>query len=179
MLPVSALPIDGTRIQYLFNRQREPRSREIARGAESHGVDFVLADGFLSKGPSPKVLIRLAAAWFEAAPTSADGDLEDVQLAVRGAPIARDADWLPAIEQFGEGLFIHFDEAVIANWLAQPSIQARHKRLMAGYRQWAPRFAGNPPIRRATAARSQGPRVGARVVPQARYSYSPSISLPV
>jgi hypothetical protein len=26
-------------------------------------------------------------------------------LAVRGAPISRDADWLPAIEQFGEGVF--------------------------------------------------------------------------
>src|SRR5215469_8988455 len=51
---------------------------------------------------------------FEAAPTSADGEIEDIQLAVRGAPISRDADWLPAIEQFGEGIFIHFDEAAIA-----------------------------------------------------------------
>ena len=42
---------------------------------------------------------------FEAAPTSADGELEDIQLAVRGAPLSRGADWLPAIEQFGEGLF--------------------------------------------------------------------------
>ena len=39
---------------------------------------------------------------FEAAPTGADGEIEDVHLAVRGAPISRDADWLPAIEQFGE-----------------------------------------------------------------------------
>ena len=54
---------------------------------------------------------------FEAAPTSADGELEDIQLAVRGAPISQDADWLPAIEQFGEGLFIHFDEAAVADWL--------------------------------------------------------------
>ena len=54
---------------------------------------------------------------FEAAPTSADGELEDVGLAVHGAPISQDADWLPAIEQFGEGLFIHFDEAAIARWL--------------------------------------------------------------
>ena len=54
---------------------------------------------------------------FEAAPTGADGEIEDIQLAVRGAPISRDADWLPAIEQFGEGIFIHFDEAAIAQWL--------------------------------------------------------------
>jgi hypothetical protein len=45
---------------------------------------------------------------FDAAPTSADGDLEDVGLAVRGAPLAQDGDWLPAIEHFGEGIFIHF-----------------------------------------------------------------------
>ena len=54
---------------------------------------------------------------FEAAPTSADGELEDVQLAVHGAPISQNADWLPAIEQFGEGIFLHFDEAAIARWL--------------------------------------------------------------
>jgi hypothetical protein len=41
---------------------------------------------------------------FEAAPTSADGELEDVGLAVDGAPISRGSDWLPAIEQFGEGI---------------------------------------------------------------------------
>jgi hypothetical protein len=29
---------------------------------------------------------------FEAAPTGADGEIEDIQLAVRGAPISRDAD---------------------------------------------------------------------------------------
>ena len=50
---------------------------------------------------------------FEAAPTSSDGDIEDIQLAVRGAPISRDADWLPAIEQFGEGIFIHIDEQAV------------------------------------------------------------------
>jgi hypothetical protein len=54
---------------------------------------------------------------FEAAPTSAVGDIEDVQLAVRGAPIGGNADWLPAVEQFDEGLFIHFDERAIAEWL--------------------------------------------------------------
>jgi len=35
--------------------------------------------------------------------TNADGEIENVQLAVRGAPIASNADWLPAVEQFGEG----------------------------------------------------------------------------
>jgi hypothetical protein len=56
---------------------------------------------------------------FEAALASADGDLEDVHLAVRGAPISRGADWLPAIERFGEGIFIHFDAGAIRRWRAR------------------------------------------------------------
>jgi hypothetical protein len=82
---------------------------------------------------------------FEAAPTSADGDVEDVQLAVRGAPLSRDADWLPAIEQFGEGIFIHFDETAIAEWLALAATQQRHRKLIAGYGHWQRRFLGKAP----------------------------------
>ena len=81
---------------------------------------------------------------FEAAPTGADGEIEDIQLAVRGAPISRDADWLPAIEQFGEGIFIHFDEAAIARWL-QRGYERRNEKLLAGYGHWQKRFAGNAP----------------------------------
>ena len=78
---------------------------------------------------------------FEAAPTSADGELEDVPLAVRGAPISQDADWLPAIEQFGEGIFIHFDEAAIAQWLHREGTRQRQEKLLAGYGHWRKRFA--------------------------------------
>jgi hypothetical protein len=81
---------------------------------------------------------------FDAAPTSADGELEDVQLAVRGAPISRGADWLPAIEQFGEGIFIHFDETAIQHWLSEVA-KARHEKLLGGYLHWIKRFAAKPP----------------------------------
>ncbi len=82
---------------------------------------------------------------FEAAATSADGDFEDIELAVRGAPISQGADWLPAIEQFGEGIFVHFDADRINAWLQQPSTQHRHEKLHDGYRFWAQRFTGKPP----------------------------------
>jgi hypothetical protein len=88
---------------------------------------------------------------FEAAPTSADGDLEDVQLAVRGAPITSDADWLPAIEQFGEGIFIHLDEAVVAQWLRRDSTRLRHDKLVSGYAHWTRRFSAKPPSYPGTA----------------------------
>jgi hypothetical protein len=82
---------------------------------------------------------------FEAAPTSADGDIEDVQLSVRGAPISRDADWLPAIEQFGEGIFIHFDEIAIKDWLHADATAHRNHQLLVGYNHWQKRFTGKAP----------------------------------
>jgi hypothetical protein len=81
---------------------------------------------------------------FEAAPTSADGELEDIALAVKGAPLSRGADWLPAIEQFGEGVFIHFDETAIRDWLQKVPTIRRHDKLLAGYEQWKKRFAEPP-----------------------------------
>jgi hypothetical protein len=82
---------------------------------------------------------------FEAAPTAADGEIEDVQLAVRGAPISRDATWLPAIEQFGEGVFIHFDELIIQQWLATPAVEQRSGKLLTGYGHWQSHFSGKAP----------------------------------
>jgi len=73
-----------------------------------------------------------------------DGDIEDIQLAVHGAPIAREADWLPAVEQFGEGLFIHFDDSAVASWLKHKAL-ARQEQLVRGYRRWAARFGANAP----------------------------------
>jgi hypothetical protein len=64
---------------------------------------------------------------FEAAPTSADGDLEDIRLAVHGAPLSLAADWLPAVEQFGEGLFIQFDEAAVTEWLSRQNRQGSRR----------------------------------------------------
>jgi Domain of unknown function (DUF1998) len=82
---------------------------------------------------------------FEAAPTTTDGDIEDVRLAVRGAPISKDADWLPAVELFGEGLFLHFDETAIRGWLARPDVREREEQLRRGYMSWVARYPGGLP----------------------------------
>ena len=82
---------------------------------------------------------------FEAAPTAADGEIEDIQMAVRGAPISQDADWLPAIELFGEGLFIHFDEASIVSWLRKREVADRQNELLVGYNHWESHFAEDAP----------------------------------
>ncbi|GJE42623.1 DUF1998 domain-containing protein [Methylobacterium soli] len=80
---------------------------------------------------------------FEAAPTAADGDIEDISLAVHGAPIARATDWLPACEQFGEGLFVHVDSDAIATWLNGAG--DRHRQLVGGYNRWKIRFGAAAP----------------------------------
>ena len=82
---------------------------------------------------------------FEAAPTAADDEMEDVQLAVRGAPISKGADWLPAVEQFGEGLFVHFDPAAIARWLQKDRVRERSDKLIAGFEHWRERFTDHAP----------------------------------
>lgn len=70
----------------------------------------------------------------EPAPTSSDEELEDLQLAVRGAPLSLNADWLPAIEQFGEGIFIQFDADRIQEWLEREDVKKRIDVLIKGWR---------------------------------------------
>jgi hypothetical protein len=72
---------------------------------------------------------------FEPAPTIED-DVEEVWLAVSGAPVGETLEWLPAIEQFGEGVFIEFAPSVVAAWLERPGVIARERQLRAGFAQW-------------------------------------------
>lgn len=78
---------------------------------------------------------------FEAAASEADGGIEDIRLTVRGAPISRDADWLPAVEQFGEGIFVHFHEGAMSEWLQSGETAQRDRKLLSGYGHWQRRFA--------------------------------------
>lgn len=73
---------------------------------------------------------------FEAAPTIIEEEFEDIRLAVDGAPLGDPIEWLPAIEQFGEGFFIHVDGLVISDWLGRPGVQARAEELGKGFARW-------------------------------------------
>jgi hypothetical protein len=73
---------------------------------------------------------------FEAAPTAIDGDLEELYLAVEGAALASELEWLPAIEQLGEGIFLRFDESAIMTWLAREDVRRRIADLSVGYEGW-------------------------------------------
>lgn len=66
----------------------------------------------------------------------ANDDLEDIGLAVEGAPLGRSPTWLPAVESFGEGFFLTFDPDALAAWLARPAMIARARELEAGVSAW-------------------------------------------
>src|SRR5260370_23318294 len=72
---------------------------------------------------------------FEPAPVVTE-EFEDVGLAVRGAPLARNPTWLPAVEQFGEGLFLTLDRDALQAWRARPQVQDRIAALRAGADRW-------------------------------------------
>ena len=72
---------------------------------------------------------------FEPAPVVTE-EFEDVGLAVRGAPLARIPQWLPAVEQFGEGLFFTLDHDMLKEWCARPQVRSRIAALAAGADRW-------------------------------------------
>jgi hypothetical protein len=66
----------------------------------------------------------------------ANDDLEDVGLAVEGAPLANSPTWLPAIEQFGEGIFILLDPRSLGMWLPRHELGIRGATLAGGVTRW-------------------------------------------
>ena len=84
---------------------------------------------------------------FDSAPPSGDGGAEDLDLPVTVAPLASEqaVDWLPAVEQFGEGLFIHFENDAVGRWLKSDALAAQHGKLVAAYGHWAQRFGDKAP----------------------------------
>ena len=81
----------------------------------------------------------------EPPPTSAESELDEIQLAVNGADLARNVEWLPAIEQFGEGIFLHIAPAFLKKWLESSEILAKAATLRDRERREAERF-NRPPV---------------------------------
>lgn len=70
---------------------------------------------------------------FEPPSSRTDGDLE---LGVEMAALAREAKWLPATENRGEGVFLQFKKEAIAEWLKKPEVVQRVETLMKGFDLW-------------------------------------------
>jgi Domain of unknown function (DUF1998) len=83
----------------------------------------------------------------EPPPTSGEDELDEIQLAVNGADLARNVDWLPAIEQFGEGIFLHVAPEFLKRWLESKEIVAKAASLREREQRDAERF-NRPPKHR-------------------------------
>lgn len=71
---------------------------------------------------------------FDAAGPDVSGELDiDVQ---RAPLIAGTPKWMPAVENRGEGVFLHFRKDAIEEWLQRPAVQARDKSLREAFEAW-------------------------------------------
>ena len=70
---------------------------------------------------------------FEASSPDTDGELE---MGVGRAEIGNEVDWLPAIENRGEGFFLRFDKERIDQWSQRQEVLEREKRLEEGFHAW-------------------------------------------
>jgi hypothetical protein len=86
-----------------------------------------------------EVVAQVGFTRFEAAAPDIEGELE---IGVRRASLAREANWLPAIENRGEGVFLQFKREAIERWFARPEVQNRGRQLDAGFSSWVSEHQG-------------------------------------
>ena len=76
----------------------------------------------------------------ESSAPDVEGELD---AGVTRAALARETKWLPAIENRGEGVFLHFKGQAIKDWLGRPAVKARGKQLMEGFLCWSEDHKGS------------------------------------
>lgn len=82
-----------------------------------------------------EVVAQVGFTRFEAISPDIDGELE---MGVRRASLTRDdPQWLPAVENRGEGVFIQFNKEAVESWLTRPDVVQRGEELERGHRIWA------------------------------------------
>jgi hypothetical protein len=70
---------------------------------------------------------------FEAVTPDIQGEYETD---VERAQIALDPQWFPAVENRGEGLFVHLRGAAVKDWLARAAVKQRLDDLRTGHQRW-------------------------------------------
>ncbi len=70
---------------------------------------------------------------FDAVTRDVDGEYDSK---VKTAALSLGADWLPAIENRGEGVFLEMAAGAVQEWAGQPTVQKRVERLAAGQKRW-------------------------------------------
>jgi hypothetical protein len=80
-----------------------------------------------------EVVAQIGFTRFEAAVPDVNGELA---LDVKRAELSIDQDWLPAVENRGEGLFIGLKADLVRAWLDRPAVKRRQAQLLDGFDAW-------------------------------------------
>lgn len=73
---------------------------------------------------------------FEAAMPNIEGEIDDLAINVRRASLDFEPNWVPAIENLGEGVFISIKKDAIQQWLKHPKVESRAQQLEQGFYKW-------------------------------------------
>lgn len=80
-----------------------------------------------------EVIAQVGFTRFEAAGPDIQGELD---IEVKTAPLGIDTDWVPAVENRGEGIFLQFNPQDVNTWLIRPEVMQRKEILKAGFQSW-------------------------------------------
>ena len=80
-----------------------------------------------------EVIAQVGFTRFEAVSADTEGELS---LDVQRAALSREATWLPAVENRGEGLFLQFRRDAVDAWLQRPEVKERGRQLDAAFAIW-------------------------------------------
>ncbi len=83
-----------------------------------------------------EVIAQVGFTRFESSMPDINGDLE---LGVSRAALGLETNWVPAIENKGEGVFIAFKSSAIKAWLEREAVKKRGKQLAQGFQNWMQR----------------------------------------
>lgn len=86
-----------------------------------------------------EVVAQVGFTRFEPAMNDIDGELS---LGVRPASLAEEVQWLPAVENRGEGFFISFKKEIVDEWRGRKGVQTREIDLFEGFKLWRKRHPG-------------------------------------
>jgi hypothetical protein len=80
-----------------------------------------------------EVIAQVGFTRFESAVADVNGELA---LDVERADLSLNQDWLPAVENRGEGVFIGFKSEAIKEWLDRGAVTRRSRQLLEGFKAW-------------------------------------------
>ncbi len=83
-----------------------------------------------------EVIAQVGFTRFEASLPNIEGEIDDLAINVRRAGLDVETQWIPAIENKGEGVFIGFNKAIIEYWIQQDRVKERGKKLENGFYKW-------------------------------------------